>query len=125
MLDIVWRARPEQRVALHELPETLLELAEAVRCVVDAAADRRVHGVAAAGQDLGQERLRRVLARSLVVDEDLGEGDLRDVLAGVEPEILVARKRWDAAEAVALEQHGRRTQHQMQMLRMRDERSED
>src|SRR5271165_242420 len=47
------------------------------------------------------------------------------VLAGVETEILVARKRRDLAELLAFEEHGDGTQNQVQVLGVRDQRHEN
>ena len=52
-------------------------------------------------------------------------GDAREVLAGIEAEILVACERRNFAEAVALEEDRKRAQDQMQMLGVRDQRQEN
>ena len=48
-----------------------------------------------------------------------------DVLAGVEAEILVARQRRNLAETVAPQKDRHRTQRQVQMLGVRNQRQED
>ncbi len=65
------------------MPETILEVAEPVRRVIDALLDRAVERVAAPGEDLGQERVGGILLGALVVDENLGQRNLRDILSGL------------------------------------------
>src|SRR5579883_289349 len=57
--------------------------------------------------------------------EGLERVDAGDVLARHEPEILVARERRDAAEAIALEEYGERAEGEMQVLGVRDQRKKD
>ena len=51
--------------------------------------------------------------------------DARHIFAGDQPEILVSGERRNAAEPFALEEHRRRTEHQVQMLGVRDERQKN
>ncbi len=55
----------------------------------------------------------------------LQRDDAREVLAGVEAEIFVARERRDVRELAAREKYGERAEHQVQMLGVRDQRQED
>ena len=50
---------------------------------------------------------------------------LRDVFAGIEPEIFVAGERRNAAETVPLEEDRDRAQHQVQMLGVRNQRQKN
>jgi hypothetical protein len=89
--------------------------------------------VAAQAQNnfLGVEHLAGVVGRTMLgtaaalhAGEGLQRVDARDVLAGVESEILVARERRNAAEARALQEDRHRTERQVQMLRVRNHRQE-
>ena len=54
------------------------------------------------------------------------EGDeLRQIFAGVEAEVFIADKRRDVGESSAGEKNGGGTEHQVQMLGVRDQRHED
>ena len=90
--------------------------------------------VAAHAQDdlFRVENLSRVGRRTMLgaaAALDAGEGlqrvDARHVLAGIQAEILVAGERRNAAEALPLEEYRDRTQHQVQMLGVRNQRQED
>jgi hypothetical protein len=70
---------------VYETAKAILEVADSVGCVVDALLDRAVERVPTAGEDLGQERVGGIFFGPLVVDQDLGQGDLGDVL----PRLLV------------------------------------
>src|SRR5262249_23942226 len=48
--------------------------------------------------------------------------DARDILARIEPEVLVTLERRDPAEARSTQEHRQRTQDQVQVLGMRDQR---
>ena len=80
----------------------------------------------------GIEDLARVVGRTVLLAApafDAGvrlQGrELRHVLAGVEAEVLVAFERRNAAEAAARQEHRRRTQHQVQVLGVRNQRQKD
>ena len=64
-------------------------------------------------------------AAALDAGERLQRDDLRDVLAGVEAEILVADQRRNAAETAARQEDRGRAQQQVQMLGMRNQWQED
>ena len=64
-------------------------------------------------------------APALHAREGLQRVDARHVLARVQSEILVAGERRNPAEALPLQEHRRRTQHQVQMLGVRNQRQED
>ena len=54
------------------------------------------------------------------------QGDqLRNILARIESEILVVRQGWNSAEPVPLQENRHRTENQMQVLGMRNQRKED
>ena len=74
----------------------------------------------------GVER-RTVLraAAALHAGERLQRVDPRHVLAGIQPEIFIAGERRNAAEALALQEHGGRAEHQVQMLGVRNQRQEN
>src|SRR5581483_59248 len=87
--------------------------------------------VAAESQDdfLGIENLPGIVCRAMLgaasafhARERLQRIDLRDVLAGIESEILVAFQRRNAAEARAPQEYRHRTQRQVQVFGVRNQR---
>src|SRR5262245_19360325 len=78
-------------------------------------------------EDLSRVVRRAVLRTAPALDARIGlqRYKLGDVLARVESEIFVTGQRWNLAESVSLEKNRHRTQNQVQVLGMRDERQEN
>src|SRR5579864_620509 len=67
-----------------------------------------------------------MLAATAALDTSVGlqRNQLRHVLARIEAEVFVADQRRNLAEAIALQEHRNRAQHQMKMLGVRNQRHE-
>jgi hypothetical protein len=78
---VVHRVRISAATLSDKLAKSILEIAETVRRVVDALANRAVERVTAAREDLRQERVGRIFLGAFVVYENLGQRDLSNVLA--------------------------------------------
>src|SRR5271154_2926014 len=57
---------------------------------------------------------------ALNASESLQRDQLRDVLAGIQAKIFITGQRRNLAERIALQENRHRTQHQVQMLGVRE-----
>ena len=89
---------------------------------IPAHAERDFLGV----QDFSGVGGRAMLGAAAALDarEGLQRDQLRDVLAGIQAEVFVARERRNLAESIALQEDRHRAQQQVQMFGVRDQRQE-
>ena len=72
---VVRRLRTSASTLSNELAKSILKIAETVRRIVDALANCAIERVAAAREDLRQERVGRIFPGAFVVYENLGQCD--------------------------------------------------